>query len=81
MPSLVATTFVRTNKVKFSGHYVRPRTHNMRAHALRSHQNKEVVKVEKVFVDKAKTFFDSDNVRWNNCDIFLTTKEEADTWK
>ena len=54
MPSLVATTsalahttcvrthYVRTKKMnndKFSGHYVRPRTHNMRAHALRSHQN------------------------------------------
>ena len=29
----------RKNNAKFIGHYVRPRTHNMRAHALRSHQN------------------------------------------
>ena len=28
----------RKNNAKFSGHYVRPRTHNMRAHALRSHK-------------------------------------------
>ena len=26
------------NNAKFSGHYVRPLTHNVRAHALRSHQ-------------------------------------------
>ena len=50
MPSLVATTsalarktcvrthFFRTNNAKFSGHYVCPRTQNVRAHALRSHQ-------------------------------------------
>ena len=50
MPSLVATTsalarkpcvsthYVRTNNAKFSGHYFCPRTHNVRAHALRSHQ-------------------------------------------
>ena len=42
---------------------------------------KEVVKVEKVFINKSETFFDVDNVRWNNCDIFLTTKEKAETWK
>ena len=29
----------RKNNAKFSGHYVRPCTHNMRAHALHSHQN------------------------------------------
>ena len=28
----------RKNNAKFSGHYVRPRTHNVRAHTLRSHQ-------------------------------------------
>ena len=28
----------RKNNAKFSGHYVRPRTHNVRAHELRSHQ-------------------------------------------
>ena len=28
----------RKNNAKFSGHYVCPRTHNVRAHALRSHQ-------------------------------------------
>ena len=27
------------NNAKFSGHYVQPRTHNVRVHALRSHQN------------------------------------------
>ena len=29
----------RKNNAKFSGHYVRPRTHNVCAHGLRSHQN------------------------------------------
>jgi len=29
----------RKNNAKFSGHYVRPRMHNVRTHALRSHQN------------------------------------------
>ena len=29
----------RKNNAKFIGHYVCPRTHNMRAHALRSHHN------------------------------------------
>ena len=67
MPSLVATMSALARTTCVSTHYVRPK--------------KEVVKVEKVCVDKSKTFFDSDNVRWNNCDIFLTTKEEADTWK
>ena len=50
MPSLVATTYalarkpcvsthyVRTNNAKFSGHYICPRTQNVCAHALRSHQ-------------------------------------------
>ena len=50
MPSLLATTsalarkpcvhthYVRTNNAKFSGHYVFPRTHNMRAYAQCSHQ-------------------------------------------
>ena len=28
----------RKNDAKFSGHYVCPRTHKVRAHALRSHQ-------------------------------------------
>ena len=28
----------RKNNAKFSGHYVRPRTHNVRVHSLRSHQ-------------------------------------------
>ena len=28
----------RKNNAKFSGHNVRPRTHNVRAHAIRSHQ-------------------------------------------
>ena len=28
----------RKNNAKYSGHYVCPRTHNMRAHVLRSHQ-------------------------------------------
>ena len=28
----------RKNIAKFSGHYVRPRMHNVHAHALRSHQ-------------------------------------------
>ena len=28
----------KNNNAKFSGHYVRPRTHNVRSHALRSHQ-------------------------------------------
>ena len=28
----------RKNNAKFSGHYFRQRTHNVRAHALRSHQ-------------------------------------------
>ena len=26
------------NNAKFSGNYLRPRTHNVRVHALRSHQ-------------------------------------------
>ena len=51
MPSLVATTsalaqnpcvrthYVRTINAKFSGHYVCPRTQNVRAHALHLHQN------------------------------------------
>ena len=30
----------RKNNAKFSSHYVRPRTHNVRVHALRSHQFK-----------------------------------------
>ena len=28
----------RNNNAKFSGHYVRPRNHNVRGHALRSYQ-------------------------------------------
>ena len=28
----------RKNNAKFSGHYVCPRTHNVRAHAISSHQ-------------------------------------------
>ena len=31
----------KKNNAKFSGHYVCPRTQNMRAHALRSHLNHE----------------------------------------
>ena len=31
----------KKNNAKFSGHYVHPRTHNVRAHALRSHQKCE----------------------------------------
>ena len=42
---------------------------------------KEVVKVEKVFINKSETFFDVDNVRWNNIDIFITSNEKADAWK
>ena len=30
----------KKNNAKFSGHYIRPRTHNVRAQALRSHQCK-----------------------------------------
>ena len=30
----------RRNNAKFSSHYVRPRTHNVRAHALRFHQKR-----------------------------------------
>ena len=33
----------KTNNAKFSGHYIRPRTHNVRTHALRSHQNAKLV--------------------------------------
>ena len=40
----------------------------------------EVEEVIKVFVDKSETFFDVDNVRWNNVDIFFKTKEKTDTW-
>ena len=29
----------KKNNAKFSGHYVCPRTHNVRAHSLCSHQN------------------------------------------
>ena len=29
----------KKNNAKFSDHYLRPRTHNVRAHALRLHQN------------------------------------------
>ena len=44
-------------------------------------KQKEVIKVEKVFVDKSETFFDVDNVRWNNIDISITSNEKADAWK
>ena len=43
-------------------------------------KQKEVEEVLKVFVDKSETFFDVDNVRWNNVDIFFKTKENTDTW-
>ena len=56
MPSLVATTstparkpfvrthYVRTNNAKLSGHYIRPHhTHNVCAHALRSHQHSHLL--------------------------------------
>ena len=33
----------RKNNAKFSGLYVRPRTHNVRAHGLRSQQNKIMI--------------------------------------
>ena len=33
----------RKNNAKFSGHYVRPRTHNVRAHALRLQHNKIMI--------------------------------------
>ena len=54
MPGLVATTstparkpfvrthYVRTNNAKFSGHYVYPRMETVRAHALRSHQTRNL---------------------------------------
>ena len=35
----------RKNNAKFSGHYFRPCTHNVRAHTLRSHQYIDVVLV------------------------------------
>ena len=36
----------RKNNSMFSGHYVRPRTHNVREHALRSHhKNKPFVRL------------------------------------
>ena len=44
-------------------------------------KQKEVLKVEKVFMDKLETFFDVDNVRWSNIDIFITSNEKADAWK
>ena len=37
-------------------------------------KQKEVEKVDKVFVDKMESFMDVDNVRWNSIDVFLTTK-------
>ena len=40
-----------------------------------------MVKVEKVFVSKSETFLNVDNVIRNDCDVFLTTKEKAETWK
>ena len=43
-------------------------------------KQKEVEEVLKIFVDKSETFFDVDNVRWNNVDIFFKTKEKTDTW-
>ena len=36
----------KKNNTKFSGHYVRPRTHNVRAHALRSHQQCKKVQLK-----------------------------------
>ena len=42
-------------------------------------KQKEVEEVLKICVDKSETFFDVDNVRWNNVDIFFKTKENTDT--
>ena len=44
-------------------------------------EQKEVVKVEKVYVDKNDTFIDKDNLRWNSVDIVLSTKENENDWK
>ena len=44
-------------------------------------KQKEVEKVDKVFVDKMESFMDVDNVRWNSIDVFLTTKEKQKVWK
>ena len=42
---------------------------------------REVLKVEKVYVDKHDTFIDIDNLRWNSVDIVLSTKENEKVWK
>ena len=44
-------------------------------------EQKEVSKVEKVYVNKNDTFIDIDNLRWNSVDIVLSTTENEKVWK
>ena len=44
----------RKNNAKFSGHYVCPRTHYVRAHTLRSHQYYKVLNVTCTGVQSSK---------------------------
>ena len=44
-------------------------------------EQKEVSKVEQVYVNKNDTFIDIDNLRWNSVDIVLSTTENEKVWK
>ena len=51
------------NNAKFSGHYVRPRTHNVPAHALHLHQHNQYATHVDMYLFKVKQiepYLDSD---------------------
>ena len=41
----------------------------------------EVEDILKVHVDQFESFLDVDKLRWNTVDIFVNSKEDAETWK
>ena len=42
---------------------------------------KEVNKVNTVYVDKSEAFIDKNNLKWNSVDISLSSKENVKVWK
>ena len=42
---------------------------------------KEVIKVNTVYVDKSEAFIDENNLKWNSVDISLSSKENVKVWK
>ena len=55
-------------------------TNEIKLQVLKLNEQKEVSKVEKVYVNKNDTFIDIDNLRWNSVDIVLSTTENEKVW-